>query len=383
MSHWEKSAAYGGIAAGALCGWTTRFYCKVLFAKHLGVTGSVAGEWSEGGIAHADMPANMLGALIFGIVSRCESQLKPWHPSIYLGAAVGFCGSCTTFSTWMVEAGVMLWSPSNTTPAVKGSHHDWWQEIVRAFLLVLIGFLCIMTSLHIGQWLGDVISLNVQRRIDRAAVQQSANTQGMGLPLEGIQDFSTVPESRKPLYQREKSFLYWTVVLALWSSAAIVYFPAIRELIEDEDDIHTKRALDLFAGLCLAPFGAWLRFVLAKFNSRSPSFPQGTFAANILGTSLSITCWIAAAKMQCQDHPETTRVGQRLHECTWVAATSGGFCGCLTTASTLANELDKLSRNKDQVSTKALKYGMATMFAAQLVVATAVNTYFLCFRDMF
>jgi len=43
----------------------------------------------------------------------------------------------------------------------------------------------------------------------------------------------------------------------------------------------------------------------------------------------------------------------------------------------LANELDKLSRNKDQVSTNALKYGMATMFAAQLVVAVAVNSYFV------
>lgn len=198
----------------------------------------------------------------------------------------------------------------------------------------------------------------------------------MGLPLADVRGSTTVPEASKPLYQREKSLFYWTVVLALWAGAAIVYFPAIRAL-KDGDDGHAKQALDLFAGMCLAPFGAWLRFILAKCNSRSPSFPQGTFAANILGTCLSITCWIVAAKMQCQDHPETTRIGARLDECTWVAATSGGFCGCLTTASTLANELDKLSRNKDQVSTNALKYGMATMFAAQLVVAVAVNTYFL------
>jgi fluoride ion exporter CrcB/FEX len=198
----------------------------------------------------------------------------------------------------------------------------------------------------------------------------------MGMPLADIRDSHAVSELSKPLYQREKSLVYWSVVLALWSGAAIVYFPAIHKL-EDGYDISTKQALDLFAGMCLAPFGAWFRFILAKGNSRSANFPQGTFAANILGTSLSITCWIAAAKMQCQDHPETTRVGPWLNECTWVAATSGGFCGCLTTASTLANELDKLSRSKDQVSTRALKYGMATMFAAQLVVAVAVNTYFM------
>jgi len=374
MSHWVNSAAYGGIAAGALCGWTTRFYSKVLFAKHLGVTGSVAGEWSAGKIVHADMPANMLGALIFGILSRNESLLKPWHPSIYVGVTVGFCGSCTTFSTWMVEAGKMLWS--DTTPTVEGGQHDWSQQVIRAFLLVLIGFLCIMTSLHIGQWLGDLISLKVQRHLERASVQQSENPQEMGVPLADVRDSNAVPEPCKPLYQREKSLLYWTLVLALWSGAAIVYFPDISKL-EEVDDSHTKQVLDLFAGMCLAPFGAWLRFLLAKCNSRSPSFPQGTFVANILGTSLSITCWIAAAKLQCQDHPETTAVGQTLQECTWVAATSGGFCGCLTTASTLANELDKLSRDKGQVSTRALKYGMATMFAAQLVVAVAINAYFM------
>jgi fluoride ion exporter CrcB/FEX len=241
---------------------------------------------------------------------------------------------------------------------------------------MLVGFLCIMTSLHIGQWIGDFISMKVQRRTAQAIEQQSENPQAMGMPLADIQDSHAVPESFKPLYQREKSAVYWTIVLALWSCAAIVYFPAIHKL-RDGDDSNNKQVLDLFAGMCLAPFGAWLRFMLAKWNSRSPNFPQGTFAANILGTSLSITCWIAAAKMQCQDHPETTRVGPWWDECTWVAATSGGFCGCLTTASTLANELDKLSRSKDQVSTSALKYGMATMLAAQLVVAMAVNTYFV------
>jgi fluoride ion exporter CrcB/FEX len=233
-----------------------------------------------------------------------------------------------------------------------------------------------MTSLHIGQWLGDFICLRVQRRMHQASVLQSQHPQEMGMPLAGGRGSDAVSKPCKALYQREKSFFYWTIVLALWSCAAIVYFPDLHELREG-DDSRTKEALDLFAGMCLAPFGAWLRFILAKCNPLSTSFPQGTFAANVLGTSLSITCWIAAAKMQCAHHPATIRVGPWLEECTWLAATSGGFCGCLTTASTLANELDKLSRNKDQVSTNALKYGMATMFAAQLVVAMAVNTYLM------
>merc|ERR1712100_529948 len=111
-----------------------------------------------------------------------------------------------------------LWS--DTTPTVEGGHYDWSQQIIRSFLLVFIGFLCIMTSLHIGQWLGDLISFKVQRRIDQAAVQQSENPQEMGMPLADPRDSANVPEVSKPLYQREKSLFYWAVVLALWSCAA-------------------------------------------------------------------------------------------------------------------------------------------------------------------
>merc|ERR1712216_325130 len=115
----------------------------------------------------------------------------------------------------------------------EGGRYDWSQQSIRALLLVLVGFLCIMTSLHIGQWLGDFVNSKMQRRSDQEAVEQSQNPRDMGLPL--AQGQGPVPEVSKPLYQREKSLFYWTVVLALWSGAAIVYFPAISKL-EDADD---------------------------------------------------------------------------------------------------------------------------------------------------
>merc|ERR1711937_436290 len=100
----------------------------------------------------------------------------------------------------------MSWS--STTPTVEGGQHEWSQQLIRGFLLVLIGFLCIMTSLHIGQWLGDLISSKVQQRMDRASVRQSDNPQEMGMPLAEVRGSDAVPEPCKPLYQREKSLLY-------------------------------------------------------------------------------------------------------------------------------------------------------------------------------
>jgi fluoride ion exporter CrcB/FEX len=304
-------------------------------------------------------------------VSRNEAMLKPAHPSVFVAMTIGFCGSCTTFSTWMVEAGAMMWTPSG-----EDGQHNWPQQVIRALLLVLIGFLCLMSSLHVGQWVGDFMAEKIQQRRDRRAVAADTTPQEMGTPLAGIEAAPPTTEPLKPLCQREKSFVYWTVVMAFWCGAALLYVPFIHRL-EGSEDAGTKQVLDLFAGMCLAPFGAWLRFALAKCNARSPSFPVGTLAANMIGTAMSITCWILAASLQCQDHPQTTRVGRWLETCTWLAANSGGFCGCLTTASTWANELDKLSRNKGQVSTKALRYGLATVVLAQAIIAIAVNTYFV------
>merc|ERR1719262_490515 len=98
----EQVAVYGGVGVCAVVGWVARACLKQIFTVELGITGVFPD--ARGGVLHADVLANMLGAFIFGLVSKTEKELKPYHPTFYAGLTTGFAGSCTTFSSWMVEA---------------------------------------------------------------------------------------------------------------------------------------------------------------------------------------------------------------------------------------------------------------------------------------
>mmetsp|Transcript_24512 Transcript_24512/g.70404 ORF Transcript_24512/g.70404 Transcript_24512/m.70404 type:complete len:346 (+) Transcript_24512:51-1088(+) len=334
-----KLAAYGGIGAGALVGWSVRFFLKHLFTKELAVTGE--------GAAHADLLANMLGAFVMGLLSRIESQLKPWHPSIYVCIGTGFCGSCTTFSSWMLEAGVQTWTPSG-----PNGEHLWARQLVRGALIVVVGLGCLLWSLSLGQWAGGVLALVWQRR------------------SEGDEGNKPAPT---PLYQHVKSIVYWSVLVAVWLSVIALASTSpgaeagVRAASAETD---APLSVDFLAGLCFAPLGAWLRFELSKFNRRCPKFPAFTLAANLLGTALSAACWVLLRELE----PDAAQP-HFLHGGTWVLAVAGGFCGSLSSASTFAAELDKLSHAGGELSTGALVYGSASILGAQTLVAFAVNYY--------
>lgn len=65
-------------------------------------TGAVPGallRWHWSGRESGTLAANLLATLLLG-------ALLPWqprHPRLWLLAGVGFCGSLSTFSTWVLE----------------------------------------------------------------------------------------------------------------------------------------------------------------------------------------------------------------------------------------------------------------------------------------
>jgi fluoride ion exporter CrcB/FEX len=132
-----------------------------------------------------------------------------------------------------------------------------------------------------------------------------------------------------------------------------------------------KFCVVLQAGMCFAPLGAWIRFQLSKYNAQFPTFPAFTFAANIMGTLVSVLLWIVAREIVTDvEAPMFARAD------VWVSGISGGFCGCLSTASTFANELDKLARGPaNKPSTNALIYGTASLLGAQVLLCIAINAY--------
>ncbi len=77
----------GGAIPGALLRWQLELVAKAAHGSGLrAVTG-------------ADLLANLLGCLLIGMLLA----QPPHRTRLYLWGGIGFCGSLTTFSSWMLE----------------------------------------------------------------------------------------------------------------------------------------------------------------------------------------------------------------------------------------------------------------------------------------
>ena len=102
-----------------------------------------------------------------------------------------------------------------------------------------------------------------------------------------------------------------------------------------------------------APFGTLLRYFLSRrLNGRFASFPLGTFTANITGTV------IISVSLLLTFYPFASI---SIIDCAVLRAVANGFCGCLTTVSTLALELSTLKLRH------AWRYGSASIICGLCV----------------
>jgi CrcB protein len=89
----------GLVAAGAIPGALLRWQCERLGAAAIG---------GLRGLVAADFVANMLGCLVIGLVLAQPTN----SPRLTLWLGIGFCGSLTTFSTWILQLYLAIHSGS-------------------------------------------------------------------------------------------------------------------------------------------------------------------------------------------------------------------------------------------------------------------------------
>jgi len=232
---------------------------------------------------------------------------------LYIGLATGFCGSFTSFSSFMRDAffalsnalPVPIQHPSSApiSQAVNVHRNPGYSFLaILAVLIVTVG-LSLMAlkfgahlALFVEPYAPSVAFLFSRRIFDRSVVLLA-----FGCWLAAI--FMAIwPPDRPSGPAGNVSWMQET-----WRSQA------------------------LFA-LVFAPLGCLLRFYASlHLNGRIKAFPLGTFTVNMFGTAM------LAMFLDLQRVPIGGMVG-----CQVLQGMADGFCGCLTTVSTWVVELTAL-----------------------------------------
>ncbi|KAL1896317.1 hypothetical protein Sste5346_004701 [Sporothrix stenoceras] len=239
---------------------------------------------------------------------------RPRPIPLYVGLATGFCGSFTSFSSFMLEVFEAL---ANTLPAPKYHPGDDASEVASRG--VGYGFMAPLAVLFLtvgmclsGLKLGAHLAIFLNRLATRVGSKKW--THSHTTTLLRIADNAVVI----------LSFGAWLAAILI-----TVFQPGPAKS-------HYWRTDVLFA-LIFAPPGCLLRFYLSlKLNGTFATFPLGTFTVNIFGTATLAMAW---------DLQHASAVAAtRLVGCQVLQGIMDGFCGCLTTVSTWMAELLGLKR---------------------------------------
>jgi fluoride ion exporter CrcB/FEX len=263
-----------------------------------------------------------------------HSKVKKTIP-LYIGLATGFCGSLTSFSSFMRDIFLSL---SNNLPTPNNHpypsgfeyptttstiHRDGGFSLLAVFAVILLTICLSLGALKAGA---------------HAAIALDPFTPT--LPFTLLRRF----------VDRTVVFLAW----GIWLGAVIMtILPPDRP---SGSSGKTSWAEESWRGQALfacvfAPLGCLTRFYVSLYlNPVSAAFPLGTFAVNIFGTAVEGM----AFDLQHVKLAGLSVGGGRIG-CQALQGVMDGFCGCLTTVSTWVFELNSLKR------ANAYVYGMSSV----------------------
>lgn len=114
-----------GAVPGALLRWQLEDLGKGLVGGHAG-------------LVESDLVANMLGTFLIGVIAA----LPPPRPRLMLLGGIGFCGSLTTFSSWMLQISL----------ALRRGRSD--EALAVVLISLLGGLVAVSVGLAVGRWFG-------------------------------------------------------------------------------------------------------------------------------------------------------------------------------------------------------------------------------------
>ncbi|BGP18236.1 hypothetical protein JCM10213_007865 [Rhodosporidiobolus nylandii] len=254
--------------------------------------------------------AQMVGCAAMGLVIERKRGIERIFPPLFVLCGTAFCGSLTTWSTMsrdVFAAFANLDQPAGTSR---------FSGFLSGAAITVITLIASMTSLQFGVHLSSFLP---RVRIPHRRLRP----QGA---------FNALALSAGPLF--------WLGALFL-----LIFGPA------------SYRSRATFA-IVLGPPGTMVRYTISKMlNPRSPSLPIGTLTINTLAVLI-----FAVAELLAR-HPR----GQL--GCAALKGVQDGFCGSLSTISTMAVELRGLKR------AQSYRYFALSWIAAQLALLVVVGSW--------
>ncbi|TGO10632.1 hypothetical protein BTUL_0129g00140 [Botrytis tulipae] len=255
---------------------------------------------------------------------------------LYIGLATGFCGSFTSFSSFIRDTFLAL---SNDLPSPLNHPQDYSPIMASTTSTVSRnGGYSFMATLAV---IITTVSLCL------GALFFGAH---LAIFLEPYTPSLSFHKSRKYL-DPFAVFLAW----GCWLGAIfLAIFPPDRNGAPPE--IWRGRAV--FA-LIFAPIGCLARFYASLYlNGKISSFPLGTFAVNMFGTAMMGMAY------DLQHVPLGGVIG-----CQVLQGIEDGFCGCLTTVSTWVVELSSLRRSR------GYRYGLASVIGGLALMVVIMGSF--------
>ncbi|KAF7584726.1 CrcB-like family protein [Clavispora lusitaniae] len=272
--------------------------------------------------------ANCAACFIMGLAVKTNDiwrKVSPTHGSkgaipMYVGVTTGFCGTCSSFSSFILES-------FEKTANMSSEHFHYPNRAygIMEALAVLIAHMAISASSYVvGQHAGSLI--------DR------------------IGSFS-------PTFYRRTEYAIHIVGLAMYGG--------VIALLATEK--HGAWLPWMFSCL-FTPWAALIRYAAAKLlNPRTPRFPMGTFAVNVGGTLLLAVFTILSRGRRRPFSNSPVIRGKMGCHVLW--GLDNGFCATVTTISTFVAELYSLSLGS------AYLYGLVSVALGFVIVLLIVGSY--------
>jgi len=282
----------GGSSMGSGVIWANFAGCVImgfliedprLFSLASGSSGRKQGQGNDRGTTKNDLEAN--GVDNPSTASEKTRKVDKSIIPLYIGLTTGFCGSVTSFSSYMLQSFLYL---SNTVPAYTHPKKGYSVLSFLAYIVLTLGLS--VSGLQFGAHLAELTQSYI-----------------LSIPTGAIRFFDKIV----PL-----------LAVGVWIGSI-----TLAAVVED------WRGKALFACV-FSPLGALARFWVSRLlNPRVRRFPLGTFAVNILGSAV-LAGVVAGEYSHRWAGAERGIVG-----CQLLRGVGDGFCGCLTTVSTWVVEI--------------------------------------------